>query len=306
MKRKKSKSRIKVSFAATILVLVAITLVSYSFSFRIPSYSVPANLPPYRGMIGRYAPADSIQVSFENMSAVRSINSSAVPYRQLVNLIKPSVTVHLSAVQAELVVSILNLNQHINNSGTAAILSPGAYSNLSKALTESGLVPDQEQNFAIYHVNDSSNGRTKAEWLTVNPAGSSVVYAEGGTDARTVLLRMLSVWNGNSPSILSVQNVTRMLYPVGGTVHLALTIENFTGEVLTSKMGVLAVDVVDQKVQIAHVVKFVSPSYASSQVSQVQAVYKFASDFSQYEECVEAIESLAFKNLQGAVGLAGA
>ena len=305
MKRKKGKNRTKISFLATILVLSLAAIIGYAYSFRVPNYSIPSNLPQYSGLVGRYAPANSLQVTFANYSAIRAINSSAVPDRQLVNLVEPAVTVHYSAVEARVMVTLLNPTQHINNTGTAALLDPGAYSNISRVLGGSNLVPDQEQGLALYNVSDSSNGRTKAEWLTLVPGASTVVFAEGGADAKAVILRMLSVWHGSSPSILAVQNVTRMLYPIDGTVHLALSIQNFTGEVLTSEGGVVAADFSNQQVQLTHVVRFGSSSIASSQVKQVQAVYRFASDFSTWEEDVKAVQTYAASNLEGAVALAG-
>ena len=306
MKRKKGKNRVKISFAATILVLSAISVVAYSLSFRVPSYSIPANLPPYGGIVGRYAPSNSLQVTFANFSAIRGYNASAVPNKQLVNLIKPSVTVHMNAVEAEILVTVLNSALRINSTGTAAVLSAGAFSNMSQALSKSGLNPVEEQGFSLYRVNDSSNGRTKTEWMTLNPGGSSVLFAEGSVDARAVVVSMLSVWQGNTPSILSLRNVTRMLYPVGGASHLALSIQNFTGEVLSGNGGVVAVDVVGQEVQFTHVVRFISSGAASSQVGQVQAVYRYANEFSQWEEFVKATQTYSMTNLEGAVALTGA
>ena len=306
VKRKKSKNRIKISFAATILVLTTITLLAYSFSFRVPSYSIPSNLPSYGGIIGKYAPSDSLQASFENLTAVRAINSSAVLDNQLINLVNPRIIVRMIEVKALVYVTLLNPSLHINNSGEAAVLDGGTFTNLSKAISNSGLVPQTQQNSDLYRVNDSSNGRTKAEWMTLVPGGSSVVFAEGGEDAKAVVLQMLSVFEGNSPSVLTVKNVARMLFAAGGPTHLALSIQNFTGEVRSGNMGLLAVDAANQRVQITHVVRFVSSSFASSQVGEVQAVYKFASDFSQWEECVKAVQSLSLASLQGAVELVAA
>jgi len=296
---------VKVSFAATIIVLVAITAIAYGLSFRIPTYSVPSNLPPYGGLIGQYAPADSLQVSYDNLTAVRAINESAIADTQLVNLVYPAVAVHYDAVEAQVLVTLLNTALNINNTGTAAVLSSGAYANLSRALTSSTLVPKQELGYSLYTVNDSANGRTTTELLTLVPSGSSVVFCEGTTDAQAVITRMLSVFDGASPSILTVQNVTRMLYPVSGTDHLAISVQNFTGEVPTSSMGVVTVDVSNQQIQLTHVVRFISSGEASSQVSEVKAVYKFATDFSQWEESIKAVQSLALENLQEAVELTG-
>jgi len=305
MKRKKGKNRTKISFVATILVLSIAAFVGYALSFRVPSYSIPSNLPQYGGLIGRYAPVDSLQVTFANYSAIRAINSSAVPDKQLVNLVNPPVTVHMKAVEARVMVTILNTQEHINNTGTAALLDPGAYANLTRVLGGSKLVPFNYGGWSFYYVNDSSNGRTKAEWLTLIPDASSVIFSEGSADAKAVILRMQSVWQGSTPSILTSMNVTRMFYPIGGTNHLALSIQNFTGEVLTSKEGVVAVDYSNQQVQFTHVVNFRSSSYASSQVGQVQGVYRFANDFSIWEENVKAVQNYTPTNLEEAVALAG-
>ena len=305
MKRKKGKNRTKISFVATILVLSIAAFVGYALSFRIPSYSIPSNLPQYGGLIGRYAPADSLQATFANYSAIRAINSSAVPNKQLLNLVNPAVTVHMDAVDASVMVTILNTQEHINNTGTAALLDPGAYANLTGALGGSKLVASNYGGWSFYYVNDSSNGRTKAEWLAPIPGASSVVFAEGSADAKAVIQRMQSVWQGSTPSILTAMNVTRMLYPISGTSHLALSIQNFTGEVLTSKAGVVAVDYTNQQVQFSRVVNFRSAGYASSQVSQVQAVYRFANDFSIWDENVKAVQNYSPTNLENAVGLAG-
>ena len=307
MKRKKGRNRTKISFVATILVLSVAAIIGYTLSFRVPSYSVPSNLPPYGGLIGRYAPVDTLQVTFANYSAIRAVNASAVPDRQLLNLVKPAVTVHMNAVDARVMVTILNAAEHINNTGTAAVMDSGAYANLTNALEKATPVIKQTggSSWALYNVNDSSNGRTKAEWMAPIPGASSVVFAEGTSDAQAIVLKMLSVWQGSTPSILSVMNVTRMLYPVSGTGHLAFAIQNFTGEVLTSSAGLVAVDYSGSQVQLTHVVHFASASYASSQVSEVQGVYKFATDFSTWEENVKAVQNYAQTNLEEAVALAG-
>jgi len=305
MRRRKSKNKVKISFVGTILVLTTVALIAYSFSFRIPSYSIPTNLPPYGGLIGKYAPFDSLQVSFANLTAIRGENSSAVPNKQVVNLVNPGVIVRTAGVESQVLVTLLDIASGINNTATVAVLANGPFSNLSQGLAHSNLVPDQVGSFSLYHLNDSSNGRTKGELMALVPRDSSVVFVENAADAKATMLRVLSVREGQVPSILTVQNMTRMLYSVGGTNHLAISIQNFPGEVLTSRMGLLTVDATGGSVQLTHVVQFASPVYAGSQVSRVQAVYRFASDYSQWEECVKAVETLHFSNLQGTIHLAG-
>jgi len=237
MRRKKSKNRVKISFVATILVLTAVALIAYSFSFRIPSYTIPTNLPPYGGLIGKYAPFDSLQVSFANLTAIRGENSSAVPNKQVVNLVNPGVIVRTAGVESQVLVTLLDTASGINNTATVAVLANGPFSNLSQGFARSNLVPDQVGSFSLYHVNDSSNGRTKGELMALVPRDSSVVFVENAADAKATMLRVLSVREGQVPSILTVQNMTRMLYSVGGTNHLAISIQNFPGEVLPAGWG---------------------------------------------------------------------
>jgi hypothetical protein len=305
LKRKKKGNRVKISFLATVLVLSAAAIISYSFSFGVPSYSVPNDLPPYGGPIGEYAPTDSLQVTYDNFTGIRAENVSAVQNTELLNLVAPATRVNMSQVGVRILITILNRTMNINNSATVAILSSTAFANLSRGFATTNLSPTNVLSFNFYNVTDDSNGVAKHEWMTLDPAKSAVLFAEGGADAKASLTRIVSVREGIIPSVLSQMNVTRMLYVVGGTDHLALAIQAFQGEVRTSQMGVLSVDVVSGHVRVSHVVEFANSSYASSQVGQVQAVYKFASDFSKYEENVRADEIFPFSNLMGAVNLAG-
>lgn len=255
--------------------------------------------------MGKYAPFDSLQVSFANLTAIRAENASAVPNKQAVNLDNPGVIVRTAGVESQVLVTLLDTTSGINNTAMVAVLASGSFSNLTQGFLHSNLVPDLEGSFSIYRVNDSSNGRTKSELMTLVPGDSSVVFVENAADAKATILRVLSVREGQVPSILTVQNMTRMLFAVGGTNHLAISIQNFRGEVQTSRIGLLTVDATGGRVQLTHVVQFASPSDAGSQVGRVQSVYRFASDYSQWEECIKAVETLGFSNLQGVVHLAG-
>ncbi len=306
MKRaRKRGNRVKLSFAVTIVVLTLATIVAYSFSFGTPQYSVPSNLTPYPGLMGKYGPSSALQVTFDNFTAIRAINSSAVESTQLIDLLEPAVRVYTSSVSAQVLVTLLGANPKVNNSATAAILTPQAFSNMSQAFSRSSITPDQEGPFRLYNVTNNANGRTRNEWITLVPPDSAVVFSEGTSGAKATITAMLNVWQGNAPSILSLKNVTRMLYAVDGTNHLALTVQTFPGQALTSTMGVVAVDVVSGTVQLSNVVRFTNATYASSQVQEVKAVYRYAADFSQYEECVKAVEMFPQSSLQEAVGLAG-
>ncbi len=300
MKRRRRSNRVKISFIATILALTTVVLISYSFSFRTPTYSIPSNLPPYGGPIGRYGPSDSLQVVYDNYTGVRLHNASAIPNRQEIRLSNPTLKVNTVSFRMRLEVTLL----HPNDSATVAFLDSATFSNLTEWFTSSKLVPDDELGFALYHVNDSGLGRVKPEWMTLVASDSAVVYSEGTSLAKDTLLRVLSVRTGGLPSILSLQNVTRMLYAIGGTGHLAVSIQNFPTEVLTNQMGLLAVDVTSGRVSISHVVRFATSDFAASQISRVKAVYIDVTDVSQYEECVKGVEYKGFSSLQGAVHLA--
>lgn len=306
MKRARKRSNtVKLSFVATVLVLVVITVIAYAFSFGIPQYSVPSNLPPYTGLMGRYGPANALQVTFDNYTAIRAVNSSAVENKQLIGLVVPAVKVYASSVLAQVLVTLVGSSPKVNNSATAAILTQQGFSNISQAFSQSNLVPDQEGPFRLYNVTNNANGRIRNEWVTLVPPDSAVLFSEGTSGAKATLTAMLNVWQGNAPSILSLKNVTRMLYAVDGTKHLALSVQNFPGQALTSSMGVVAVDVVSGMAQLSNVVRFTNATYASSQVPEVKAVYRYATDFSQYEESIKAVETFPQSSLQEAVGLAG-
>ena len=284
MKRARRKSnRVKISFAATILVLALVTVLAYTFSFKVPQYSIPSNLQPYTGLVGMYSPTDALQVTFDNLTAIRAINASAVPDKQLVNLVTPRVKVDIGQVSDQVLVTLLQAGTKVNNSAVAAILSQGAFSNMSNALARSGFTPVRYDGFDLYNVSDHANGRTTGEWMTLVPSDSAVVFSEGTSGAQATVMKMLDVREGKSPSILSFQNVTRMLYPVGGVNHLALSIQAFPGQVLTSDMGVVAVDDVSGSVQLRSVIRVANSAFASSQVSYVQSSYRNARDFSQYD-----------------------
>jgi hypothetical protein len=308
MKRTRKKSnRVKVSFAATILVLALGTIVVYSFSFGTPQNSVPSNLPPYSGLVGKYGPAGALQVTFDNFTAIRAVNASAVQNdRELIDLAQPAAKVYYGAVSAQVLVTLLGNQPRVNNSATVALLNRDAFAAVTDAFSGTSLAGIQDGQFGLYNVTDNSNGRVKHEWFTLVPSDSAVVFSDVGTSAaRATVTRILSVWEGQAPSILSQRNVTRMLYSVNGPAHLALSIQSFTGQVLTSDMGVVAVDAATGRVQLSNVIRFSNSTYAGHQVGEVKAVYRFASDFSQYEECVKAVESLSLADLQQAVGLAG-
>ncbi len=305
MKRgKKRSNRVKLSFVATILTLTGITIVAYLFSFGIPQYSVPSTLPPYTGLVGKYAPSDALQATFDNFTAIRAINSSAVENRQVIVIPDPAVKFYSNSVSSQVLVTLLGNSPQVNNTGSAAILSQQVFSNVSKAFA-SKAPSDQEGPFKLYNVTNTANGRIRNEWVTLVPPDSALLFSEGTSGAKSTLVAMLNVWQGNTPSILSLQNVTRMLYAVDGTKHLAFSIQNFPGQARTSDMGVVAVDVSSGLVQLSNVVRFANATYASSQVQVVKAVYKYAAEFSQYEESIKAVQTFPESSLEEAVGLVG-
>jgi len=204
LKRRKNNNRVKVSFAATILILTAAALIAYTFSFNIPSYTIPSDLKPYTGVFGMYSPSNSLLVTFDNFTAIRAINQTAVPNSQLLKLTKPAVTVHMSSVSSRTFVTLLNSTTKVNNTATIAFVSQGAFSNLSLGLSDSGVPSVPLNGFDTYNVTDTSNGLTKHEWISLVPEDSAVVFSEGASPARTTIGEILQVRQGLSPSILSV------------------------------------------------------------------------------------------------------
>jgi hypothetical protein len=309
MPRKKSKrGSVALGFVVTVGVLSLFTLVLLE-SNRAPSVTVeqmPDKVPSYSGLLQQYAPSDALQVSFDNLTAIRAINQSVITNQQFFELDQPKVSMNTTAIGWRLTIGLTIPNATV----TIVTLDPGTFSSVAASLAVAGntdAVPTEKAgNLTLYAVAGTQAGEVSAYWLTVIPEQRALLYSPGANDAFQAVQSILKVYHGSAPSILSQTGFDRMLYTVNGTEnHLALGIQNFAGSVQSGNATVIAVDASQTSALINYVVRFADANQASSQVGAVKAAYISADQFFQYGEMVKAVEAQPISQLKIAVGLVG-
>ena len=309
MPRKKSKrGSVALGFVVTVGVLSLFTLVLLE-SNRGPSVTVeqmPAKIPSYPGFLQQYVPSDALQVSFDNLTAIRAVNQSVITDQQFFELDQPKVSMNTTAINWRLTVGLTVPNATV----TIVTLDPGTFSSLAASLAGAGstnAVPTEKAgNLTLYAAAGTQAGEVQAYWLTVIPGESTLLYSPGGNEALQAVESVLKVYHGGAPSIASQTGVDRMLYTVNGTEdHLALGIQNFPGSVQSGNATVIAVDASQTSALINYVVRFADANQASSQVGAVKSAYISADQFFQYGEMVKAVEAQPISQLKVAVGLVG-
>jgi hypothetical protein len=304
-RRKSKRGNVALGFVLTVGVLSLLTLVLLeSGGPSLTVVRIPSKLPAYSGLLGRYAPSDALQVSFDNLTAIRSINQSVIANQQFFELDQPSVSVETTAVDSRLTVGLSVPNATV----TIATLDTTSFATVAAALEgASNAIPtDKVANTTLYAAAGTQANETQAYWLTVIPADRALVYSPGANDALQAMQRIIGVYRGTVPSILSNAEVDRMLYAVNGTQgHLALGVQNFAGSVQTGQATVISVDATQSSTVISYVVRFTDADQASGQVGAVKATYISAHQFFRYDELVKAVEVQPISQLKVGVGLVG-
>ena len=308
MPRKKSKrGGVALGFFLTVGILSAFTFVLVLESG--PSTTVvqiPDTLPSYSGILHRYAPNDALQVSFDNLTAIRAVNQSVITNQQFFELDQPRFSMNTTAISSRLTIALSFPNATVTvvtvDSGTFANLT----TSLSSASTGSIIPTDKIGNLTAYAAAGTQGGETQAYWLTVIPGDRTLLYSPGANDALMALQHVADVYLGSVPSILSRTDVDRMLYAVNGTEgHLALGIQNFPGSVQSGQATLISADASKNSALISYVVRFNDANDASAQVGTVRSAYISAHQFFQYDELVKAVEVQPVSQLKVAVGLVG-
>jgi hypothetical protein len=305
-RRKSKRGGVALGFVLTVGILSLLTLALVESNPGIVVVQMPDKLPAYSGLLERWAPSDALQVSFNNLTAIRAINQSVVAKQQFFELDEPPVALNTTAIAWRLTVGLAIPNATI----TMAALDARSFGNLSAGLTSAGLnslVPtDRVGNMTLYAVAGRLSGQIQAYWVTVMAADRVLAYSLGSTDALQGLKHVVNVYLGKVPSILSRSDVDRMIYAVNGTEgHLALGIQNFAGSVRTGNATLISIDADRTSTYISYVVRFTDATEASAQVAQVKSTYLSAHQFFQFGELVKAVEVQPDSQLKVAVGLVG-
>ena len=303
-KRKTKRGSVAFGFIITVGILSLIAVALILSNPGVTVVQVPDNIPHYSGILARYAPSDALQVSYDNLTAIRAINGSVLSTGQFFQLDQPKVSLNLSAVGNRITIGLTTPNATV----TIVTLDSGSFSNLSATLTGANpAVPTATSgNFTFYAAAGTLSGETQAYWLTLVPSDRALVYSTGANDALTGVEHIMNVYRGAYPSILNRTDVTRMLYAVNGTQgHVALGIQQFAGSVQTANATVISVDADHTSAYISYVARFSDASTASSHVSAVKAAYISAHQFFIYAENVKAVEIQPISQFKVAVGLVG-
>ena len=309
MPRKKSKrGGVAFGFVLTVGVLSLFTLILLESNSgpTIITVQMPDKLPSYSGFLQRYVPSDALQVSFDNLTAIRAINRSVIADQQFFELDEPKVSMNTTTIGWRLTVGLSAPNATV----TIVKLDPGTFGGLATALTAAGnsnaIPTDKIGNLTVYAAAGAQAGEVQAYWLAVIPGDRTLLYSPGANLALQAMGRVLGVYAGSVTSILSRTDVDRMLFTVNGTEgHLALGIQEFVGSVQTGQATLISVDAHQNSAFISYVVKFSDASQASAQVRAVRAAYISAHEFYQYDELVRAVEVQPDSQLKVAVGLVG-
>ena len=305
-RRKSKRGGVAFGFILTIGVLSLLTLALLESNPGVTVVQIPDKLPTYTGFLQRYAPSDSLQVSFDNFTAIRAINQSVLSKQQFFELDDPHVSMNTTAIGWRLTVALSTPNATV----TVVTLDPRSFGETSAALTSAGssnLIPtDRVGNVTMYAAAGKLSGEAQAYWLAVMPADRTMVYSLGSNEALQGLKHIINVYLGVVPSILTRSDVDRMLYTVNGTQgHLALGIQDFAGAVRSGNATLISVDSDRTSAYISYVVRFADATEASSQVGAVKATYISAHQFFQFGELVKAVEVQPSSQLKVAVGLVG-
>src|SRR2546426_8029851 len=261
--RRRRSTRLPISFAATILVLsatVAVLLYLRSISgLPLVVKHIPQSIPSYGGIIGRYAPSDALQVSYDDLTAIRRLNITAIPNNVILELVEPKLTLTSSEVNSRLTVGLSAPNATV----TVALLTPSGFAKASSAFETTTLPFSQVGTSRLFSVSNIAGGSRAATWVTLLGDDRGIAFSEGALVAFDAMNRVLGVRNGSLSSILARLDVQRLFYTVNGTAnHLAIGIQNFPGAVTTGQMTLVTVDDASPLLRISNVVDFSSSQQA--------------------------------------------
>ena len=303
-KKKRSSRRVTLSFAATVLVLTILALAGialYPVGNGVTTKHVTGTIPSYSGLLGEFAPIDALQVSFNNLTAIRAINSTALPTGTYLTLVDPGMTVSVTSIEQRVSVAMASPNATVD----ITILAQGAFDDLRSALNRSLAPIAKVGPYPIYSTTAIVN-KSSVQTLLAPLEGTRALLASSSVgSAKQAITKAISVFLGTRPSLLSNPDVRSLLYVANGTGgHLGVAIQNFVGVVTTGKMTLITVDDLGSILAINHFVKFANATEAGSQISYFTKVY-IGDRFESYDDILVAIRPQPLSSLVEAVAAVG-
>jgi len=302
-RRRQPRTRI---FLASFVVVFALLVGAGFFVAYLTTQPVVRHLPPtvpaYRSALTLYAPADALQFTFRNYTAVRALNSSLYTQGSLFTALTPAYTLHVADVGSLISVVFSEPNATVD----VALVSPSVFASFYSLVGTSGPSPVVEGGARLYFTQIVGTSGFVSGWLLAIPSRDAIGFSQGASSARTVIERVLGVGNGTVPSLFSRTDADQMFYVLGGPDrHLAFTFENFPGLVSTGEITLQTVDLNRSMVQSSYLVKFADPETALSQFDFVKAEYFTGQYFAVYDQYVLALKAQPLSGLFGAVQSVG-
>jgi hypothetical protein len=302
-RRKQARSRLFLaSFVVVFSLLVGGAIILAYLTTRPVVFHIPSTLPAYGTLWSSYAPAQALQFTFRNYTAIRTLNSSLYARGTLFTTLAPAYSLNTEDVSSLISVVFSEPNATVD----IAFVSPSSFMSFSGLLQSSGLKPSVEGGAKLYFTQLVGTNGFVSGWLLTIPSTNAIGFSEGISSARTVIGEVLGVGNGTVRSIFSRTDVTQMFYATGGpNGHLAFTVENFPGLVNTGEMTLQTVDYNQSMVRSSYLVKFDSPDRAISQFDFVKQEYFASQYFAIYDQYVLAQKTQPLSALFEAVQSVG-
>lgn len=232
---------------------------------------------------------------------VRQLNASALPTTNLLDLIKPNISVTADMVRAEESMQF----QAPNATVSLVFLTNSAFSQFAGPVAEAnGQSLTGKTTMFISDV--SINSLDYTGWMALIPSDHAVAFANGDNLGIDALNQSLETANGTLANVLQRTDVRQALYVINATgALLSFGIQNFAGLVQSGNMTTISVTDVGGTIHVTNVVKFASTEVAKAQIGYMKSAYLSATSFAQYDQFLEATQYQPFSDMAGAVRLVG-
>jgi hypothetical protein len=302
---RKSSHTVAISFAVTIGVLSVAALIGIAFlpvSNGVITKHIPNPIPTYSGIIEDYAPAGALQVSYNDFTAIRNINATALPSGNYLQFKDPKMNLSTSSIEQRISIVLSTPNATID----VTILDPSEFLRAQSAFQSSLTPSTQIKGVPIYRTTEYSTGSAVQTWTALLSESNSFVVSAGDSEALQAMSAVISVYDNSTQSLFGSQDIQRMLYVANGTTgHLGFAIQNFAGAVTSGQATLVTVDTNGSRILINHIVRFSNSTSANSQIGYFQKVYIGSSKYESYDEILLAAQSQPLSSIGEAITLVG-
>jgi hypothetical protein len=296
---------VSISFGITLLLLSLAAVLGFAL---FPSGNgvivkhITGEVPSYTGVLGEFAPSNALQVSYNNFTAVREINSTALPLGNYLNFTRPSVSVTTQSIEQRVSVVLSVPNATVDITLMDSVPLDNLQASFSASLTPAAHAGSHDLYMATALVN-----RTVVQtWVAFVHSPDALIFCSSSGTAEAAMSQVLSVFDGSTPSLLSNTVTGRLLDVANGTDgHLGVSIQNYAGVVTTGQMTLITIDNLNTSLSVNHFVAFSNQSEAQSQIDYFKRVYIGSEKFESYDDVLVAIQSQPLKSLVEAIGLVG-